>query len=935
MVSQDCREHRSERLSPGVRGMASQFIRLFAVISPILRCSPLSFSIGQFARFSCPSPLRRQLRRMGSMGTLSVLLATSMVHAEPLPRVQGEPVREDPGQGESGAWVGGRPAEEENWGVDGMAAIAGNLAAATATDYLSKPPNRLDKLTPKPSQETVEVAQAGLETGMSSAVAAEETSPAVASEVGPRVDQVAQEVDPTVDQEVRQFAGAIAAVSVPAQRYRSVLPRSKTGLKPELPVAAPAAPNLAATLTAPTLPPPPRPGSALIANRDSQGNLGLRSASPISSSVPLPVALQPLTGEANGLPVLTPAMPFPGYEAPAAQVSQAMPSYPQQGYVQPGYPSPAPYGYGMMTGYPAPQPLPQPTYYLAYPAPLPPGMPQGMMPQGMMPQGMPMGMPIYLVPVPAPMGMTQGMPQGMMPQGMPMYPIAAQMPYPVYPGYPQPYPSAYGVYPGSYPNPYANPYATAYPNPYPNPYATAYPNPYLNPYATAYPNPYANNPATPVPNGNLATGNLATGNLATLPTLSLPAPPLTGALNGTLGGGSLGGAPVLPSPPSLYPPGILPTPTTPIPIETSEALGGPLPAEANATALGTQMGDRLPEYRDGQLLRTSALGKPEYRLQGVFLTEGSNTSARARLNTVYPLTPNLLFGGSLDVSSGDSFSSGNTSGFSVNELYASASLEQLPNLRFVVGQMDLTSYFDRNSFAKDSATHFFNEAFQTNPALSAAGLGSRPGLLLNWTATDNIELKAAAFSSDRNLGGFALDGFAGEIGLRYGNAIVRGSYVTDKDSGNRDGFQEIFSVPRSDGGSGLRSGDREQAYGVNAEYYIPNLRMGLFARYGRYENRDLNEGGDSFGLGFNFQDVFSADDRIGLAYGRTLSNESLRRQFGTESAPDVLELFYDFRFLPNLRLGFSLQERNEFSEIVAGFRLKAEFDTLPLGSLKQ
>jgi hypothetical protein len=77
-------------------------------------------------------------------------------------------------------------------------------------------------------------------------------------------------------------------------------------------------------------------------------------------------------------------------------------------------------------------------------------------------------------------------------------------------------------------------------------------------------------------------------------------------------------------------------------------------------------------------------------------------------------------------------------------------------------------------------------------------------------------------------------------------------------------------------------------------------------------------------------DLFTKDDRLGLAYGRGLSNEQLRRQF-KDNVPDVLELFYDFRFLSNLRLGFTLQQRNSFSDTYAGFRVKTEFDVTPRG----
>ncbi|WP_219904571.1 carbohydrate porin [Stenomitos frigidus] len=385
----------------------------------------------------------------------------------------------------------------------------------------------------------------------------------------------------------------------------------------------------------------------------------------------------------------------------------------------------------------------------------------------------------------------------------------------------------------------------------------------------------------------------------------------------------------LPTPSLLdgaVPPGSLTngtTPTEPLLLPTTSS-----PASIQPPTFRAQSATTPPARRT--LLRTTALSDPSIKLQGVYLYQGDQSSARARLSISYPLTPHLLFGATFDLTDGNAFADSQTQGFSVNELYFAASLPELPNLRLVVGQLDLTSYFDRNSFAKDGATHFFNPVFQTNPALSATGIASRPAALVNWTLTDNIEAKAAVFSSSRNLGDFSLDGFAGEIGIRYGNAVIRGTYVTDRDAGSRDGFREIFQVARGNGVTGFLKGDREESYGLNGEFFIPKLKMGLFARYGRYNNDAINRSAETYSLGFNFLDVFAPDDRLGLAYGRGLSNESLRRQIGDKN-PDVLELFYDFRFLPNLRLGFSIQERNDFSEIIAGVRVKTEFDVTPKG----
>jgi hypothetical protein len=328
------------------------------------------------------------------------------------------------------------------------------------------------------------------------------------------------------------------------------------------------------------------------------------------------------------------------------------------------------------------------------------------------------------------------------------------------------------------------------------------------------------------------------------------------------------------------------------------------------------------------LIKSTALTQSSLRVEGVYLTQGKDSSARARLTGIYPLTPQVLFGATLDlVSNGSSFDDSRNEGLNINEAYFATSLGGLPNLRFAIGQLDLTSYFDRNSFAKDGASHFFNPVFQTNPALSVTGISSRPALLANWSVTDNIDAKAAVFSSADRLSNFALDGFAGEIGIRYGNAIIRGTYATDRDAGNRDTFAEGFSIARGNNKFGPQKDDREEAYGLNAEFFVPNLKLGLFGRYGHYENRDSGQDAETYVLGASFLDLFTPDDRLGLAYGRALSNDSLRRS----EQPDVVEIFYDFKFLPNLRLGFTVQGRDSFEETVLGIRVKSDFDVTPRG----
>lgn len=314
-------------------------------------------------------------------------------------------------------------------------------------------------------------------------------------------------------------------------------------------------------------------------------------------------------------------------------------------------------------------------------------------------------------------------------------------------------------------------------------------------------------------------------------------------------------------------------------------------------------------------------GPLELRGQAVFFQENDESSGRLRGTALYPMGDALLLGAEADLLFGEAFTDDSDLSLKLNELYVAYAPKPMPELRFVAGLIDLTSYFDRNSFSKDKTTHFFNPVFETSPALNAAGIGAKPGLLINWSPVDAVELKASGFSSSREIDDWSLDAFAGELGVRWENVIVRGTYTTARDAGNRSGFDEIFRFDRGDGRFGLRDGDREEAYGVNGEVFIPAANLGLFGRYSRYRNIELDEAGDTYSFGLNWLDVAWEGDRLGLGYGRELSQDDLR----TGNRPDVLEAFYDVPISDDARVAVSLQEREEFTETVLGVRIRAQF----------
>ncbi|MEO0352003.1 MAG: hypothetical protein AAF282_18360, partial [Cyanobacteria bacterium P01_A01_bin.15] len=113
---------------------------------------------------------------------------------------------------------------------------------------------------------------------------------------------------------------------------------------------------------------------------------------------------------------------------------------------------------------------------------------------------------------------------------------------------------------------------------------------------------------------------------------------------------------------------------------------------------------------DGELveLGDGPLTPPSLKLQTAAIQEGDDFSARARIYGHYFLESNIAVVGAVDLSTGNAFSDTDSTGFNVSELYIVAAPPDLPSLRGAVGLIELTSFFDRNSFAKDSLTHFIN-----------------------------------------------------------------------------------------------------------------------------------------------------------------------------------------------------------------------------------
>ncbi|MEL6247588.1 MAG: hypothetical protein AAFY78_24270 [Cyanobacteria bacterium J06648_16] len=307
-------------------------------------------------------------------------------------------------------------------------------------------------------------------------------------------------------------------------------------------------------------------------------------------------------------------------------------------------------------------------------------------------------------------------------------------------------------------------------------------------------------------------------------------------------------------------------------------------------------------------------------LQGATLQNGADNTTSGRATVTYSFNEATFLGGTLEATRGTGLVNLD-SDLSLHELYLTRSLIPDSTLTLTAGQLDLTSYFDRNSFAKDGTVHFANPTFQTNPALAAAGLESEPALLASWRPTDHLLTKVAVFSSG-GVNNLSPDGVAAEVGWQSGTAIMRLTYVTGRDAGDNTSFEEAYGLARA--GGALQSTDREHAVGLNAEWFMPESNVGLFARYGLYYHPALDRAAQTYSVGGSVGDVLVPGDRVGVAYGQALSNSRLR-----DARSDVAELFYDRSIAPGLRVGASLQSTDGFSDTQLGLRVRTNTDLLP------
>jgi len=226
-------------------------------------------------------------------------------------------------------------------------------------------------------------------------------------------------------------------------------------------------------------------------------------------------------------------------------------------------------------------------------------------------------------------------------------------------------------------------------------------------------------------------------------------------------------------------------------------------------------------------------------------------------------------------------------------------------LALTMGRLDLTNYFDANSFSNDESTQFLSDALVNNQMLGLTSNGT--GVAAEYDPKNGFRLKFGLQQSNDDATNLSESLFTlSEVGYTFTPfALPEGTY--------RVWFRTDNTAT-----------DTLTAAGLSFDQKLTNA-VGLFARYG---SQDLElEGRDHYwSAGVSFQNGFilNPQDTWGVGY-------SEMRPFSGEREK-LIEGYYNLLLTERLRLSFHLahvlerpSEGEEFGYLLPGIRLQAAF----------
>ena len=267
------------------------------------------------------------------------------------------------------------------------------------------------------------------------------------------------------------------------------------------------------------------------------------------------------------------------------------------------------------------------------------------------------------------------------------------------------------------------------------------------------------------------------------------------------------------------------------------------------------------------------------------------------------------------------------------------------NVTMAIGKLDFTGIFDASRYADDECCQFLNAALVDDPAIPFPSHGL--GIVLNWEITDSWYLMGGACDAQAD---------SRETGFR--TAFHKEDYFfytletgitsrLDSDNGPMEGTYRaglwVDGQDKARFSNGKNYRDDTGVYLSCDQMLIKensdsddSQGLGGFFRFG-YANSDLNEIGNFWSFGFQYQGLIDGrdEDVAGFGFASGIFSDYSGANDGsgyTENAETAIELYYSAAVTPCLTISPSLQYISDpggtnaaRNAVVLGLRAKMTF----------
>ncbi|MFC1745280.1 carbohydrate porin [Candidatus Riflebacteria bacterium] len=224
------------------------------------------------------------------------------------------------------------------------------------------------------------------------------------------------------------------------------------------------------------------------------------------------------------------------------------------------------------------------------------------------------------------------------------------------------------------------------------------------------------------------------------------------------------------------------------------------------------------------------------------------------------------------------------------------------HLSLKVGKVDLSSEFDNNNIANDSAGQFISYPFVKNPAIEYPA-DNGPGVRVKYGLSEDFELALAYSDAD------------GAFDDAFEHPFIIGQLQFCNSEKSRPGNYRLYFWQNNKNHTKILDGTRVReegsGFGLSADQEL-NDTWKAFVRYGA-QDEDVYAVDETFSFGFEYSGrLFGNSERpLGLAYGINKlgsDQKAQNRGNGINSGDESLfELYYFLRNKGNLGLSAHLQ----------------------------